>query len=75
MLRRTKMPALLVETGFINSEKDNQLFEKKFEEIARSIADAILGTLNEETVKNHYIIEYRQEHFETGKTQTGCCIS
>ena len=35
VLRRTKMPALLVETGFINSEKDNQLFEKKFEEIAR----------------------------------------
>ena len=51
VLRRTKMPALLVETGFINSEKDNQLFEKKFEEIARSIADAILGTLNEETVE------------------------
>ena len=48
VLRRTKMPALLIETGFINSEKDNQLFEKKFEEIARSIADAILGTLNEE---------------------------
>lgn len=45
VLRRTKMPALLVETGFINSEKDNQLFEKKFEEIARSIADAILGTI------------------------------
>lgn len=29
VLRRTKMPALLIETGFINSEKDNQLFEKK----------------------------------------------
>lgn len=28
VLRRTKMPALLIETGFINSEKDNQLFEK-----------------------------------------------
>ena len=51
VLRRTKMPALLIETGFINSEKDNHLFEKKFEEIARSIADAILGTLNEETVE------------------------
>ena len=50
VLRRTKMPALLIETGFINSEKDNQLFDEKFEEIARSIADAILGTLDEETV-------------------------
>ena len=50
VLRRTKMPALLIETGFVNSEKDNQLFDEKFEEIARSIADAILGTLDEETV-------------------------
>ena len=50
VLRKTKMPALLIETGFINSEKDNQLFDEKFEEIARSIADAILGTLDEETV-------------------------
>lgn len=28
VLRRTKMPALLIETGFINSEKDNQLLKK-----------------------------------------------
>ena len=51
VLRRTKMPALLIETGFINSEKDNQLFDKKIQEIAKSIADAILGTLDEETVE------------------------
>lgn len=28
VLRKTRMPALLIETGFINSEKDNQLFDK-----------------------------------------------
>lgn len=50
VLRRTKMPALLIETGFINSDGDNQLFDEKFQEIAQSIADAILGTLDEETV-------------------------
>ena len=52
VLRRTKMPALLIETGFINSDKDNQLFEEKFQDIAKSIADAILGTLDEETLES-----------------------
>lgn len=52
VLRRTKMPALLVEAGFINSDQDNQLFDQRFDEIARGIAEAILGTLNEETVEN-----------------------
>lgn len=51
VLRRTRMPALLIETGFINSDQDNQLFDEKFDEIAQSIADAILGTLDEETVE------------------------
>ena len=50
VLRRTKMPALLVEAGFINSEKDNQLFDEKFREIAQAIAGGILGTLSDETV-------------------------
>ena len=50
VLRRTKMPAFLVEVGFINSEKDNQLFDEKFREIAQAIAGGILGTLSDETV-------------------------
>lgn len=50
VLRRTKMPALLVEVGFINSDIDNQLFDEKFQEIAQAIAYAILGTLAEEDV-------------------------
>lgn len=55
VLRKTKMPALLVEAGFINSEKDNQLFDEKFNEIAQGIANAILGTLNEQMVDGpHY---------------------
>lgn len=47
VLRRTRIPALLIETGFINSDKDNKLFEEKFQEIADAIAGAILGTLDE----------------------------
>ena len=46
VLRRTKMPALLIETGFINSEDDNQLYDERFEEIAQAIADGILNTLD-----------------------------
>ena len=46
VLRRTKMPAVLVEVGFINSDTDNQLFDDNFDDIARAIADGILDTLN-----------------------------
>lgn len=45
VLKRTKMPAVLVEVGFINSNTDNQLFDDNFEDIAQAIADGILDTL------------------------------
>lgn len=47
VLRRTKMPAILVEVGFINSDSDNTLFDKNFYDIAQAIADGILDTLEE----------------------------
>lgn len=47
VLRRTKMPAILIETGFINSNDDNTMFDDRFQEIAAAIAEAILGTLDE----------------------------
>lgn len=46
VLRRTQMPAVLVEAGFINSDTDNQLFDYNFDDIALAIAEGILGTLN-----------------------------
>jgi len=46
VLKRTKMPAVLVEVGFINSDADNQLFDENFEDIAEAIARGILETLN-----------------------------
>lgn len=45
------MPAVLVEVGFINNDKDNALFDERFDEIAQGIAYAILGTLEEEEVE------------------------
>ena len=45
VLRRTKMPALLVEAGFINSDTDNYLFDENFDDIAQAIARGILDGL------------------------------
>lgn len=45
VLRRTQMPAVLVEVGFINTDKDNTMFDERFEETARAIAEGILDTL------------------------------
>ncbi len=47
VLKRTKMPAVLVEVGFLNSETDNQLFDNNFDDIAKAIADGILVTIND----------------------------
>ena len=38
VLNRTKMPAVLVEAGFIDSDKDNQIFDERFVETAQAIA-------------------------------------
>lgn len=51
VLKRTKMPAVLVEVGFINSDVDNQLFDQNFSDIAQTIADGILDTLNQSAIK------------------------
>lgn len=47
VLKRTKMPAVLVEVGFLNSNTDNQLYDENFDDIALAIADGILETLEE----------------------------
>ena len=43
VLRRTGMPAVLVEVGFINNDADNRLLDSRFDETAEAIAEGILG--------------------------------
>ena len=45
VLRRSGMPAVLVEAGFINTDTDNTLFDAEFHATAQAIADGIIGTL------------------------------
>lgn len=47
VLNRTKMPAVLVEVGFINNDKDNQLFDERFDDIAQAIANGIIQAIGE----------------------------
>ena len=68
VLRRTKMPSVLVEVGFINSNTDNQLFDENFEAIARAIADGIIETLDvlPDTLETRYSVQvgaFRNENY------------
>lgn len=47
VLKRTRMPAVLIEVGFINSDTDNRLFDENFDDIALAIADGILDVLRD----------------------------
>lgn len=52
VLKRTRMPAVLVEVGFINSDTDNQLFDENFQDIVEAIAAGIVDTLGLDPVEN-----------------------
>jgi len=56
VLRETKAPAVLIEIGFIDNSKDNNLFDSKKNEIIKALSKAILTELGivykEESVSN-----------------------
>lgn len=45
VLNKTQMPAVLVEAGFIDSDKDNEIFDSRFQEMARAIAAGIENSI------------------------------
>ena len=47
VLNRTRMPAVLVEAGFIDIPADNKIFDQSFSAVAQGIAQGILTTLRE----------------------------
>lgn len=75
VLRRTRMPAVLVEVGFINSDVDNALFDEKFNEIAQAIANGIMQTLGVRAREDMEMEETEPDQMEEEETiyrvQTG----
>lgn len=61
VLRETKMPAVLLEVGFINSEIDNELWDTKYEEIVQAIVSAIQIAapivVNQQSLTNGYYVQ------------------
>lgn len=66
VLRRTEMPAVLIEVGFINNDKDNEIFDHNFEEIASAIAMGIerVVPVDSSTIAQEQIDTIRQEQVE-----------
>ena len=46
VLKRTKMPAVLIEAGFLNTDADNETFDQNFDAMARAIATGIEQTVS-----------------------------
>lgn len=57
VLRRTKMPAILIEAGFINTDADNRLFDQNFTAIARAIATGIENVVGDEGKGKQYGVQ------------------
>lgn len=59
VLKRTQMPAILVETGFLNTDADNEIFDSQFVQIADAIAEGIEQTIRdrEEDFDKEYSVQ------------------
>ncbi|MDO4329392.1 MAG: N-acetylmuramoyl-L-alanine amidase [Lachnospiraceae bacterium] len=57
VLSRTRMPAVLVETGFIDNPEDNRRFDQNFQQIAQAIADGVITTFQQMEKPVYYQIQ------------------
>lgn len=58
VLKRTQMPAVLVEAGFLDNESDNELYDAEFDRIALGIADGITNVIgNQGGMVNKYQVQ------------------
>ena len=48
VLRKTQMPAVLVEAGFIDNPEDNKRFDAQFDEIAAAVASGTLNVIDDD---------------------------
>lgn len=57
VLRRTNMPAVLLELGFINNDEDNRIFDEKFDEMAEAIVRGIEQSIPLTTTPKQYGVQ------------------
>lgn len=57
VLKRTKMPAVLIEAGFLNTDADNETFDQNFDAMARAIATGIEQTVSAAQTEKQYGVQ------------------
>lgn len=57
VLRRTNMPAVLLELGFINNDEDNRIFDEQFDQMADAIVRGIEQSIPLAPVKKQYGVQ------------------
>ncbi len=57
VLKRTKVPAVLIEAGFLNTDADNEIFDQNFDAMAHAIATGIEQTVSSAQNEKRYGVQ------------------
>ena len=57
VLKRTKMPAVLIEAGFLNTDADNETFDQNFDAMSRAIATGIEQTVSDAQTEEQFGVQ------------------